>query len=270
MIDVNAYLGHFAFRRLRYNTADGLLRLMDRKGIERAVVSSAASITYRNAQSGNEEIAAEIRGHRDRLVPFAVLNPAYAGWKEDLEICAHEFGMQGLRLYPNWHNYRLTDAVCQDMVHDASERGLLLAIPIRVEDRRQHSWLVDVPDVSHDEIAALVRAAPQSRFILMNGSGYTGSELGRPENGLPRNYSIEISLLTAEIGNELGQLLSVLGEDRLVFGTGMPFHYADPAILKIEVLDTSAAVKEKIRSGNADRLLKLGVGANGENTKERA
>ena len=32
MIDVNAYLGHFAFRQLRHNTADGLLALMDKKG----------------------------------------------------------------------------------------------------------------------------------------------------------------------------------------------------------------------------------------------
>ncbi len=30
MIDVNAYLGHFAFRQLRHNTASGLLDLMPR------------------------------------------------------------------------------------------------------------------------------------------------------------------------------------------------------------------------------------------------
>jgi hypothetical protein len=28
-IDVNAYLGHFAFQQLRHNTPDALLRLMD-------------------------------------------------------------------------------------------------------------------------------------------------------------------------------------------------------------------------------------------------
>ena len=58
MIDVNAYLGHFAFRQLRHNTAAGLLELMDSRRIERAVVSSAAAITYRNTQAGNEEVAA--------------------------------------------------------------------------------------------------------------------------------------------------------------------------------------------------------------------
>ena len=75
MIDVNAYLGHFAFRQLRHNTGDSLVRLMDRFGIERSVVSSAAAITYRNTQAGNEEVAAETRAHRSRLIPFAVLTP---------------------------------------------------------------------------------------------------------------------------------------------------------------------------------------------------
>ncbi len=42
IFDVNAYLGHFAFRQLRYNTPEALLRLMDSKGIERAAVSAPA------------------------------------------------------------------------------------------------------------------------------------------------------------------------------------------------------------------------------------
>lgn len=254
MIDINAYLGHFAFRQLRYNTAGGLLRLMDRAGIERAAVSSAAAITYRNAHSGNEEIAAEVKG-RSRLIPFAVLNPAYAGWRDDLKICHEQFGMKGLRLYPRWHGYKLTDAPCLELIHTAAARGMLVTIPIRVEDRRQQSWLADVPDVAHDEIAAAMKAAPEARFVLMNGSGFAGSVLGRAGNGLPANYSIEISLLTAMIANEIGQLLATLGEDRIVFGTGAPFHYPEPAVLKLEVLDVAERVKEKIRRGNALKLL---------------
>ena len=93
IIDVNAYLGHFAFRRLRHNTAADLLRLMDSKKIDKAVVSSASAITYRNPQAGNEDLAAEIRRHRDRLIPFAVINPSYAGWQDDLKICRDDFGI---------------------------------------------------------------------------------------------------------------------------------------------------------------------------------
>jgi predicted TIM-barrel fold metal-dependent hydrolase len=255
ILDVNAYLGHFAFRRLRHITADSLLALMDAKGIDRSVVSSASAITYRNAHSGNEEVDAEMKGRRDRLTPFAVVNPSYAGWQDDLKACHERFGMPGLRLYPGWHNYRLSDACCLDLVHAAGERGMTVSIPIRVEDYRQRSWLVDVPDVALDDVSALVKACPDVRFLLLNGIGYANSPLGRKGDGLPANYRIEISRLTALLGNEIGTLVSSLGPDRLVFGTGMPFNDPDPALLKVEVLEASKEDKEKILWGNAAEWL---------------
>lgn len=251
IIDVNAYLGHFAFRQLRHNTASALLSLMDAKNIDQALVSSASAITYRNAQAGNEEVAAEVKGHRDRLIPVAVVNPFYAGWQDDLKICHEEFGMAGLRLYPKWHNYGLNDPRCLNLVNLASERGLFVSIPLRVEDHRQRSWLVDVPDVPLDEIANLTKTCPQARFILLNGLGYARSLLGRKDTGRPTNYALEISRLSAVLDDEIGQLIAQLGAERLMFGTGMPFNYPDPALLKLEVLEASAADKEKIRWRNA-------------------
>jgi uncharacterized protein len=255
IIDVNAYLGHFAFRRLRHNTADALLKLMDARKIDRAVVSSASAITYRNAQSGNEEVDGEVKAHRDRLIPFAVINPTYAGWEDDLKAGHERSGMRGLRLYPGWHNYRLSDPRCLDLVRAAAARGLVVSIPIRVEDHRQRSWLVDVPDVSLDDVAALVRACPEARFLLLNGNGYVRSPLGREGGGLPSNYRIEISRLTAFLDDELGMLIKSLGAGRIVFGTGMPFNYPDPALLKLEVLTASAEQKERIAWRNAAEWL---------------
>src|SRR5579871_6134516 len=139
IVDVNAYLGHFAFRQLRHNTAAGLLQLMDRKGIDRAVVASASAITYRNPQAGNEELAGEVKAHRDRLIPFAVLNPFYTGWLDDLKTCYEQFQVAGVRLFPKWHNYRLSDRCCLALVQAATESGLVISIPIRIEDKRQRS-----------------------------------------------------------------------------------------------------------------------------------
>ena len=257
IVDVNAYFGHFAFRRLRHNTAASLLALMDSKRIDKAVVSSASAITYRNAQAGNEEVAEEVRGHNDRLISFAVINPFYAGWQDDLKICHEEFGMAGLRLYPKWHNYQLSSACCRELVNAASERGMVISIPIRVEDNRERSWLLNVPDVPLDEIVELVKAHPKARFILLNGIGYTGCPLGRKDNGLPSNYAIGLSRLSAVLANEIGQLITNLGAERVMFGTGMPFKYPDPALVKLEVLDASEADKEKIRSQNAMTWLRL-------------
>jgi uncharacterized protein len=255
IVDVNAYLGHFAFRRLRNNTAASLLKLMDAKAIDRAVVSSASAITYRNAQSGNEELAEEVRPHRDRLVPFAVINPAYAGWRDDLKSCHEELGMSGLRLYPKWHNYSLSAKPCLDLINDATERGMMISIPIRVEDQRQRSWLVDVPDVPLVEIATLVSACQGARFILLNGLQFVKSPLGTKNSGLPANYAIEVSRLDPFLANEFGQLIEDLGPERLMFGTGMPFSEPDPALLKMEVLRASKDAREKILGQNAARWL---------------
>ncbi len=257
IIDVNAYLGHFAFRRLRHNTAASLLTLMDAKGIDKAVVSSAAAITYRNAHAGNEELAEEVKSHRDRLIPFAVINPFYAGWQDDLKICREEFGMTGLRLYPGWHNYTLSSPCSRELVTAAAEREMIVSIPIRVEDNRQRSWLLNIPDIPLDEIVELVTAHPKSRFILLNGIGYIGSPLGRKDNGLPSNYTIELSRLSAVLANEIGTLITNLGAERIMFGTGMPFNYPDPALVKLEVLDATEPDKNKIRSQNAATWLRV-------------
>jgi hypothetical protein len=255
LIDVNAYLGHFAFRQLHSNTGPALLELMDRAGINQAVVSSASAITYRNVQAGNEEVAAEVRAHRDRLLPFAVINPRYAGWRDDLARCHEELGMGGLRLYPNWHAYHLADPCCLALVQQAGERHMVVSIAVRAEDPRQRHWLVDVPDVDLDEIAALVQRFPSTQFLVVNGANFVRSRLGRRDNGLPANYHLEFSRLSALLHNEIGTLLGQLGPDRLLFGTGMPFTYPDPALLKLQVLAASETIKEQLAWKNAERLL---------------
>ena len=164
--------------------------------------------------------------------------------------------MAGLPPYPNRHNYQLSSLCCRELVDAATERGMVISIPIRVEDNRQRSWLLNVPDVLLEEIVELVKACPKARFILLNGIGYTRCPLGRKDNGLPSNYAIELSRLSAVLANELGQLITNLGAERVMFGTGMPFNYPDPALLKVDVLDATEPDKEKIRYQNAATWLR--------------
>ncbi len=257
IIDMNTYLGHWPFRRLRHNTAAALVELMNEKGIDHACVSSASAIFYKNSQAGNEELAEDIEPHRDRLIPFAVINPTYADWQHDLDVCVNDFGVKGLRLYPNYHNYALSDACCHELIRLATERELIVSIPIRQIDQRQRHWLIEIPDVALADIAALVKAHPEAKFVLVNGLGFPRSELGQADNGLPQNYFIEISRLSAVMAAEIRVLMDNLGAERVVFGTGIPFKYADPALVKLEVLEATEEEKEAVRSGNAARLLGL-------------
>jgi hypothetical protein len=91
--------------------------------------------------------------------------------------------------------------------------------------------------------------------VFLNGLGFTNSRLGQPDSGLPANYAIGISRLTATMADEVGALVGNLGSDRVVLGTGIPFKYPEPALLKVEVLDALDETKQAILGGNAARML---------------
>src|SRR5262249_5964714 len=101
------------------------------------------------------------------------------------------------------------------------------------------------------------KSCPRTRFLILSGFGYRDSPLGRKSSGLPANYAIEISRLTALLDSEIGFLMKELGADRIVLGTGMPFSYPDPALLKVDVLAASREQKEQILGGNAARMLEV-------------
>ncbi|MHB8997537.1 MAG: amidohydrolase family protein [Armatimonadota bacterium] len=257
LIDTNAYLGHWATRRLHYNTVDGLLALMDRSGITHACVSSASAIMYRNCQSGNEELAEMLSESNDRLIPFATLSPAYCTWEKDLRWCHEVLGAKGVRLYPTYHRYTLADACCHEFVEAAASLGMLISIPQRVEDYRQRHWLIDAPDVNLNEYAKLAAAHPSARFLITNAVGIVGSDFVTKKDDLPANYWVDICRPDVVYTREAISLIEKLSIERIVFGSAMPFNYPEPATLRLDVLQKLGYDVEKIASGNISQLLGL-------------
>jgi len=255
IIDCNTHLGHWPFRRLRHNTARGLLKLMDEKGIDRAVVSSLSAIFYNNCHSGNEELHDDLKRHRDRLIPLAVINPRYAGWRDDLRQCREDFDMKGVLVHPPYHGYAVREEVLTALIELATELKMFVAFSFRMVDPRQRHWLIDVPDLAVSEVAARVGQHPQTKFLLLNGLGLVNSEFTREPLVKARNFWLDISRMSAVLQKEIPQLLDRLGPSRLVFGTQMPLKYPDPVLLKMKVLDAPGRVKKKIWGENAEKLL---------------
>ena len=257
VFDVNAYLGHWYSRRLAVTEAPGLVAMMDEYGIDRSVVGSLAAVMYRNSQSGNEELARAVEDHRDRLVPFGVVNPDYVAWESDLAWCAGTLGARGIRLYPQYHGYRLCDHCCDEACAACAERGLVVTLLQRQEDYRQSHWMVDARDLLLDDVASLVARHPAARFILMEGAGYANSRLVREAAALPKNWWLEISRESVFMDKELPLILGALGADRLLFGTGMPMKLAGPVMLKMRHLAAAPAQKRLIYGGNLAGILGL-------------
>ncbi len=253
LLDINAYIGHWAFRQLRYNTAETLVQLMDKNNIDKAIVASINGTLYKNTHSANEEIAKETKQFKDRLIPFATLNPMWAGWKEDLKRCAEDLELKGLRLYPQYHGYSLTDPIALEIIDMATELNWVVQVPMTLVDRRQrHSWDL-AEDILPSDFEKIVALRPNTKWMFLNSFGINPKNL--PDDA---NYLLDIAnpYYQTLLRREIPKLIDIAGANHVSFGTDMPFRIPEATLLKLRLLEISDDDKANIAWKNATEMLK--------------
>ena len=270
LIDMNANIGHWPFHQVRYNTCKSLLGRMNRFGVDISVISNMNGIFYKNTQSANEELMDDIRSDRSfsrRFIPFAVINPIYAGWQDDMDICIKKMGMKGVRVYPNYHDYELTDPSLIELVKLARDYNVPVAFTIRMVDSRSRSWM-DIPHITGtgspgqewtmNDIVPVVRAVPDAKYLVLNvGNRIIVSDSEDME--LIKRADVLFDTSGREV-NKLNELLNIYGKDKFAFGTHSPILDYISGLLRVEALREEEAdkeTKELLRSGNAKRFLGL-------------
>jgi uncharacterized protein len=266
LIDIHAYVGHWPFRQLRGSTCASLLERMDSRGVTHSCVSNINGIFYKNTQSANEELYDEIGSSpafRDRMIPFAVINPSYNGWQHDLEVCHESMGMKGIKLYPRYHEYGITDPRCIEAVKMARDRKMPVAFSLRMIDLRQRSWMDVGTDMVLNDIADIVREVPDAAYMVLDTRIPEGTAATTAENTrILRNANLVFDSVRASgvpvigyNGAGIQDLIDTFGRDKLAFGTETPFvDYVTP-FLRLEVYPGDSATKELIWHGNARRIL---------------
>lgn len=262
LIDSNAYIGHWPFRQRKHNTCETLLRRMDRFGVHFSLVSNLNGIFYKNAQSANEELDAQIKSNRNfgkRIIPFAVINPIYGGWENDFRICVTKMGMKGIRLYPQYHGYALTDAACIQLVEMARGHNLPVALSLRMVDSRPSSWmdLERETEWALKDVLPIIRKVPDAKYLLLNIANSTS--LNDEDMALFKRTNLIMDTSGRSLTN-LSELLQVFGKDKFAFGTHSPLLDELTGLLRIESLRENEAdevTKELLRSGNVKRVLAI-------------
>jgi uncharacterized protein len=277
LLDINAYVGHWPFKQLKHNTCELLLQRMNKFGVDISIISNINGIFYKNTQSANEELYDEINSDSrftDRFIPFAVINPIYAGWRNDLETCITKMGMKGLRLYPQYHDYEITDPSLIELVKLARDRGLPVAFDIRMVDSRQRSWM-DIPlfegnaavkfDIITKEwglrnIVPIVREVPDAKYLILNLANSVN--LNDADMQIMKNADVlfDTSGRVIKANDTLSELLTRFGKEKFAFGTHSPILDYLTGRLRIESMSESEAdepTKEMLRSRNAKRMLGL-------------
>jgi len=258
LLDINAYVGHWPFKQLKYNTCAALVDRMDQFGVDISVISNLHGVFYKNTQSANEELFEEIRSEKrfnKRLIPFAIINPIYAGWQDDFKISIEKMGMRGVRLYPLYHDYELTDPACIELVKMARDRNLPVALTLRIVDSRQRSWMDLEKEWALKDIVSIIREVPDARYWILNVANST--RLNDEETGILKNTDLLFDTSGRSM-NELPELLRIYGENQFAFGTHFPILDYLTGLLRIEALrenEVDEKGRQLIFSGNAGRML---------------
>lgn len=228
IIDCNASLGNWPFRRMSYNTPEALLERLGRVGIERAWVTLLDAVLMQNVAAANPWLAEMVADH-DALTPVGSVNPTWPAWERDVAQCA-ELGFPGVRVNPNYQGWELTGGELRALLSAAGELGLFVEIAVRMTDERHHHPLMMVPPTSLAGLAAIAGDHPEVPIVIANAKQGDLGPLG-PGAQLPANLYFELSHFESVGGVQ--KAAESLGVGRVLFGTHAPYFYPESAHLKV-------------------------------------
>ena len=254
-VDVNVYLGRWPFRRLKGDEPAALAAKLQSHDVRTAWAGSFDAVLHRDLAAVNARLADDCTRHgKGWLLPFGAVNPLWPFWEEDLRRCHEQHHMPGLRLFPAWHGYTLDLPAFAALLKAASERGLVVQLVLKLEDERTLHPLLRLEPVNPAPLLVLVAGLPRLNLVLLNHAGVVSPELLRKLTEAGQVYA---DLATVEGLGGVARLLKTVPASRLLFGSHYPFFYLESALLKLREAGLEPAQERAIRSGNAQRLLRV-------------
>lgn len=252
MIDVNVYLGHWPYRRLPLDEPKALAAKLRAIGIEHAWAGHFDALLHRDITSVNARLALACKVSGDFFHPIGAIDPTLPDWEGDLDRCAGELAMPGIRLHPNYHGYELDDAACEAVLKRATERKLLVQLSLAMEDDRTRHPRLSPPSVDAAPLAKLIGKIGELRLMILNGGRLLSPEQAAE---VARAGDVLIDIAMIEGLEAIKRWVDLVGPDRLVFGSYAPFFYPESATLKLTESGLPESVLSKIRSGNGARMI---------------
>jgi len=248
--DANTWVGRWPFSFSDAHTPRTLAAHLARHGIRRALVSPLDALFAPAPQPANLALLAATRGRRG-LVPVPVINPALAGWREDLAEVAADARVRAVRLLPNYHNYKLSAPAVDELVRALGRAGLRLIVQMQVIDHRHEYHAMTLKPVPAADLAALLRRH-RPRPVLASG-------LMRPDllKLAPQHPNLLADLSFAEWHDTMEHLLARVPARQLAFASHTPLLITAAARAKLDTSTLPAATRTAIAATNLTRFLGL-------------
>jgi predicted TIM-barrel fold metal-dependent hydrolase len=252
IVDTNVSISRWPFRRLPLDETPLLVAKLLQQGVSHAWTGSFDGLFHKNLAAVNAQLSQECRQHgRGILIPFGSINPKLPDWQEDLHRCCDQHKMPGIRLHPNYHNYKLTDPAFAKLLALAAERKLIVQLAASMEDDRMQSALMRVPNVDLTPLPRLLEKHANLKIVLLNWFRSAKPEL---VTGLAKTGKVWFDIAMVEGVGGVGSLQEHIPADRIVFGSHSPFYYFESGFLKLRESALTPDQFAKITHQNAYAL----------------
>ncbi len=252
IIDTNVSLSRWPFRRLPIDETKKLVVKLKSAGVVQAWAGSFDALLHKNLAAVNEALASECQKHgHGLLLPFGTVNPKLPDWEEDLRRCQEKHEMPGIRLFPNYHGYKLDDPEFAKLLAVAESRELIVQLALSMEDERVQHPSMRVPNVDPAPLLASLTKCPKLKIVLLN---WFRSVKGDLLPKLAKTKRIWFDLAMVEGLGSVGNLLRDVPPSQIAFGSHAPFFYLESAVLKLKESPLQRDVASMIKHANAQHL----------------
>ncbi len=248
-VDVNAFLGHYPFRRITGGSPPALLEAMDRVGTDQAWISNLPAIFWKDPSAGNA-VLYQWAEQEARFRPVPAVHPGLPEWGRVLREAA-ERGAPAVRADPAFYGLDPAGSEMRALATASAAAGLPLLLTVRLEDGRQRHPNDPAPDLDPASLRALLRAQGTARFIVTQADRELIEQVhfgSTPEEA--RRVLWDISWVWGPPEDHLELLLGTVGIERFTFGTGMPLRLPETSLAKLDLLALSAEDRDRLEHGN--------------------
>lgn len=252
--DSNIFIGNWPFHQLKYNNLEGIFHLMKKVNIHKGLISSLDSVFCidRDLPEVNRNLYETVKDYPEKLLPLYTINPFVFDSSDYVEMLVDKYNLNGIRLYPSYHDYSLLTKEVDRIAVKASELKVPIFVTYRFEDERVHHPVAKVAALNTEELALFLNKHPETTFII-GGMRITDAEelFGQLTH---QNVYIELSFVQTPF-RALELLVEKVGVDRVLFGTGLPYWYPECTTLKLETSILPHEDLQKIAKGNLQKII---------------
>lgn len=229
---------HFKNRNDEILDVEALLKEMDDNNVERVFFLPATS-----KPEDNDHLFEVVKGHEDRLIPFAFINPYHADCVERFRYYVEEKGCKGLKLHP------VSDAFPAD-------RAYLLDPLIEVCDEYKLHCIIhctsDAPNSSPLQFERTAKRWPNVTFQMahMGGCWLSNDAI----KVCKRNDNIYLDTSTVSLTAVKRAVKAC--PDKVLMGTDIPFYHFLIEQTKMKLVSDDEEIRNKIMGDNMRALIK--------------